>query len=96
MKKGQFFSILHLKLGFGHYQYFLGTTNVESLATPLMVGQQKMIQNIPRDRVDETEVYTGFHFFVTSSRPIKAMLKVVKIDNLTLQNLPEGREKENR
>ena len=57
-----------------------------------MVGQQIIIQNIPRDRVDETEVWTGLHFVVTSSRPIKAMLKVVKIDNLTLQNLPEGRE----
>ena len=57
-----------------------------------MVGQRIMIQNIPRDRVDETEVWTGLHFVVTSSRPIKAMLKVVKIDNLTLQNLPEGRE----
>ena len=57
-----------------------------------MVSQEKIVQNIPRDRVDETEVWTGIHFVVTSSRPIKAMLKVVKIDNLTLQNLPEGRE----
>ena len=59
-----------------------------------MVDQQIVIQNMPRDRVDETEVWTGHQFVVTSSRPIKAMLKVVKIDNLTLQNLPEGRELE--
>ena len=57
-----------------------------------MLDQQKMIQNIPRDRVDETEVWTSLRFVVTSSRPIKAMLNVVKIDNLTLQNLSEGRE----
>ena len=56
------------------------------------MGQQIMIQNILCDRVDESEVWTGLHFVVTSSRPIKTMLKVVKIDNLTLQNLPEGRE----
>ena len=35
-----------------------------------MVGQQVMIQNIPRDRVDETQVWTGLHFVVTSSTPI--------------------------
>ena len=35
-EKRAIFSILILKLGFGHYQYFSGTTNVESLATPLI------------------------------------------------------------
>ena len=58
----------------------------------VMVGQQKIVQNIPRDRVDETEVWTDLHFVVSSSRPIKATLKDVKIDNLILQNLPEERE----
>ena len=36
-EKRAIFSILHLKLSFGHYQYFSGTTNIESLATPLLV-----------------------------------------------------------
>ena len=56
------------------------------------MGQQKIIQNTPRDRADETNVWTGLYFVVISSRPIKAALKDVKIDNLTLQILPEGRE----
>ena len=55
-----------------------------------MVGQQKIIQNIPRDTADETEVWTSLHFVTTSLWPIKATLKVVKIDNFTLQNLQEG------
>jgi len=50
------------------------------------------MQSILLDRVDEFEVRTGLHFVVTSSRPLKATLKVVKIVTIPLQNLPEGRE----
>ena len=51
-----------------------------------------MMQNTPDDRVNVPDYKTGLHFAVTSSRPIKATLKGLKIATFTLQNLPEGRE----
>ena len=51
-----------------------------------------MIQNISHDRVNVRDFKTGLHFAVTSSRPIKTMLKDMKIPNFTLENLPEERE----
>ena len=54
-----------------------------------MVGQPKMIKNIPRDRVNNTDIKNDLNFFVSSSRPIKATLKGLKIVALTLQNRPE-------
>ena len=51
-----------------------------------------MMQNIPEDRVNVCDFKTGLHFPVTSSRPIKATLKGMKIATFTLPNLPEERE----
>ena len=45
-----------------------------------------------RNRVDDADLITDLHFAETSSRPIKATLKVMKIATFSLQNLPEGRE----
>ena len=39
--------------------------------------------------MDQAELKNGLHFAETSSRPIKATLKVVKIDILSQQNLQE-------
>ena len=47
---------------------------------------------IPRDRVYLAELKTDLHFAETSSRPIKAALKAVKIDIFSQQNLPEERK----
>ena len=57
-----------------------------------MVDQQIMIQNIPRDRVNIPDFKTDLHFAETSSRPIKATLKGVKIDIFGQNNVPEERE----
>ena len=51
-----------------------------------------MIQNIPDKRVNVLDYKTGLHFAVTSSRPIKATLKGIKIATFTLPNLSEERE----
>ena len=51
-----------------------------------------MMQNVSHDRVNVHDFKTNLHFAVTSSRPIKATLKGLKIATFTLQNLPEGRE----
>ena len=50
-----------------------------------------MMQNISHDRVNVRDFKTGLHFAVTSSRPIKAMLKAIKIDIFSQQNIPERR-----
>jgi hypothetical protein len=42
--------------------------------------------------VGQAELKTGLHFAETSSRPIKATLKVVKIDIFSKKNLQEERE----
>ena len=39
----------------------------------------------------QAELKTGLHFAETSSRPIKATLKVVKIDIFSQQSLPKER-----
>ena len=49
------------------------------------------MKNILLDRVDQAELRTDLHFAENSSRPIKATLKVVKIDILSQQNLQEER-----
>ena len=54
-----------------------------------------MIKNIPRDRVNNTDIRNDLHFSVTSSRPIKAEPKGLKSATFGLQNLPEGGEIEN-
>ena len=51
-----------------------------------------MMQNITHDRVKVRDFKTGLHFPVTSSRPIKATLKGMKIATFTLPNLLEERE----
>ena len=51
-----------------------------------------MMQNISHNRVNVRDFKTGLHFAVTSSRPIKATLKGLKIATFTLQNVPEERE----
>ena len=38
------------------------------------------MKNVLLDRVDQAELRTDLHFEETSSRPMKATLKVVKID----------------
>ena len=50
------------------------------------------MKNILLDRVDQAELRTDLHFAETSSRPIKATLKVVKIDIFSQNNLQEDRE----
>ena len=47
---------------------------------------------IPLDRACHAELRTDLHFAETSSRPIKATLKVVKIDIFSQNNLQEDRE----
>ena len=54
-------------------------------------GRSKKILKIPRDRTNIRDFKTYLHFAETSSRPIKATLKVAKITTITLQNLPEKR-----
>ena len=56
------------------------------------VGQCFSMLYIPSDRVHHAELRTDLHFAETSSRPIKAALKAVKIDIFCQQNLPEERE----
>ena len=51
-----------------------------------------MMQNIPHDRVKIRDYETGLILAVTSSRPIKATNKDLKITAFFLPNLPEGRE----
>ena len=58
------------------------------------MGQCFLMLYIPRDRVDDTDLRTGLNVAETSSRPIKATLKSLKIAIFSLQNLPEGRETE--
>ena len=48
--------------------------------------------DIPLDRVGQAELKNGLHFAETSSRPIKATLKGLKIAIFSLQNSSEGRE----
>ena len=60
-----------------------------------MVGQPKMIKNILLDRVNNADFRNDLHFFVTSSRPIKAEPKGLKSATFGMQNLPEGGEIEN-
>ena len=50
------------------------------------------MQKILIDRVDQPELRTDLHFAETSSRPINATLKAVKIDMFSHQNLQEERE----
>ena len=50
-----------------------------------------MMQNIPHDRMNVRDFKTGLHFAVTSSKPIKAALKGLKIATFTLPNIPEER-----
>ena len=51
-----------------------------------------MDEYIPLDRVDQAELRTDLHFAKTSSMPIKATLKVVKIDIFSQQKLQEERK----
>ena len=50
------------------------------------------MQDIPFDTANYRDFISGLYFAVTSSRPIKATLKGLKIATFTLQNLPEGKE----
>ena len=50
------------------------------------------MQNMSLDRLSHTNFKTDLHFAVTSSRPIKATLKGIKIATFTLPNLSEERE----
>ena len=54
------------------------------------------MKNILLDRGDKTELRTDLHFAETSSRPIKATLKVVKIDIFSQQKVQEEREREKK
>ena len=65
------------------------------MATRLHGGSTKNDQTHTTDRVNNADFRNDLHFFVTSSRPIKAKPKGLKIANFGLQNLPEGREIEN-
>ena len=47
------------------------------------------------ERVNDADFRNYLHFFVTSSRQIKAEAKGLKSATFGLQNLPEGREIEN-
>ena len=58
-------------------------------------GSTKNDQTYTTDRVNNADFKNGLHFFVTSSRPIKAEPKGLKIATFALQNLPEGRDIEN-
>ena len=60
-----------------------------------MVGQPKMIKNIPLIELTTLISEMTFIFFVTSSRPIKAEPKGLKSATFGMQNLPEGGEIEN-
>jgi len=56
-----------------------------------VVGRCFSMLYIPSDRVYHAELRTDHHFAETSSRPIKAMLKAIKIDIFSQQNIPERR-----
>ena len=56
------------------------------------MGQCFLMLYIPRDRGGDADLRTDLHFAETSSRPIKAMLKGLKMATFSQQNLPEGRE----
>ena len=55
-------------------------------------GSTKNDHKYTTDRVNNADFKNDLHFFVTSSRLIKAMLKDLKSTTFTLQNLLEGRE----
>ena len=58
-------------------------------------GSTKNDQTHTTDRVNNADLRNDLHFFVTSSRPIKAEPKGLKSATFGLQNLPEGGEIEN-
>ena len=51
-----------------------------------------MMQIVQFDTANHRDFISGLYFALTSSRPIKATLKGLKIATFTLQNLPEGKE----
>ena len=65
------------------------------MSTRLNGGSTKNDQKYTTDRVNNADFRNDLHFFVTSSRPIKAQPKGLKSATFGLQNLPEGGEIEN-
>ena len=55
-------------------------------------GSFQKILNTLHDRTKNRDFKTDLHFAESSSRPSKAMLKVVKIDIFSQENLQEERE----
>ena len=55
-------------------------------------GCSKNILKVPQDRTNYRDFKTDLYFAETSSRPCKAILKVVKIDIFSPKNLQDERE----
>ena len=66
-----------------------------SIPNRLNGGSTKNDQKYTTDRVNNADFRNDLHFFVTSSRPIKAEPKGLKSATFGMQNLPEGGEIEN-
>jgi len=65
------------------------------IITRLNGGSTKNDQKYTTNRVNNADFRNDLHFFVTSSRPIKAEPKGPKSATFGMQNLPEGGEIEN-
>ena len=66
-----------------------------TVPTRIHSGSTKNDQKYTTDGVKNADFRNDLHFFVTSSRPIKAEPKGLKSATFGLQNLPEGGEIEN-